>query len=146
MAGEERRRSQRVIIRVPVTLEVTIGGQKIKVTAQTVAVNIHGAMVLSPRTFESGTVLEVLNERSRERAEARVTRSPRESPEGYLIPVEFSKPLPAFWQISFPPSNWKPVDCRVVRKDCKERSTGGLAFFSSIAYFVFVESPSPENR
>jgi hypothetical protein len=39
MAGEERRRSQRVIIRASVTLEVMISGQKITVPGHTVAVN-----------------------------------------------------------------------------------------------------------
>ncbi len=45
MPGEERRRSQRVIIRIPVTLELTKSGQVIKIPAHTVAVNVHGAMV-----------------------------------------------------------------------------------------------------
>ena len=110
MPGEERRRSQRGIIRVPVTLEVTVSGQKVKVSANTVAVNIHGAMVLCPRTFEAEAKLEIQNDRTRERAPARVTRTPRESAEGYLIPVEFTNPSPTFWQISFPPANWKPSD------------------------------------
>ena len=110
LPGEERRRSQRVIIRVPVTMEVTLQGQKIKVSAHTVAVNIHGAMVLCSRMFDSGTKLELVNDRSRERAAARITRVPRESAEGYLIPVEFTAPSPVFWQISFPPTNWKPTD------------------------------------
>ena len=107
MAGEERRRSQRVIIRVPVTLEATMSGQKIKADAFTVAVNIHGAMVLCPRSFDAETRLEIRNERTTERTEVRVTRTPRESAEGYLIPLEFTAPSPKFWQISFPPENWK---------------------------------------
>jgi hypothetical protein len=107
MAGEERRRSQRVIIRVPVTLEATMLGQKVKADAVTVAVNVHGAMVLCSRTFDAETKLELRNERTRERTEVRVTRTPRESAEGYLIPLEFTAPSPQFWQISFPPENWK---------------------------------------
>ena len=107
MAGEERRRSQRVIIRVPVTLEMTIVGQKVSVSAVTVAVNIHGAMVLCSRSFDSQTQLEIRNERTMECTLVRVTRTPRESAEGYLIPLEFTAPSPNFWQISFPPENWK---------------------------------------
>jgi hypothetical protein len=76
----------------------------------TVAVNIHGAMVLCSRPLDDGTSLELVNERTRERANARVTRASRESSEGYLIPVEFNTPSPLFWQISFPPTNWKPSD------------------------------------
>ena len=110
MAGEERRRAQRVIIRIPVTMELTMSGEKISVQAHTVAVNIHGAMVLCSRSLEAETTLEIRNERTRETTGARVTRSPRESAEGYLIPIEFIAPSPAFWQISFPPTNWKPSD------------------------------------
>jgi hypothetical protein len=107
MAGEERRRSQRVIIRVPVTLEMAKSGQTIEASAVTVAVNVHGAMVLCSRSFDAEAKLEMRNERTRERAAVRVTRAPRECAEGYLIPLEFIAPSPNFWQISFPPENWK---------------------------------------
>jgi hypothetical protein len=110
LPGEERRRSQRVIIMVPVTLELAKEGKVVKVSAQTVAVNIHGAMVICSRTLDSETKIDIVNERTRGRASARVTRAPRQSAEGFLIPVEFEKPFPTFWQISFPPSNWKPTD------------------------------------
>jgi hypothetical protein len=110
LPGEERRRSHRVIIHVPVTLELTKDGQMIKVSAHTVAVNIHGAMVVCHRSVDSETKVEIVNDRSHERASARVTRTPRHSDEGFLIPLEFEEPFPTFWQISFPPSNWKPTD------------------------------------
>jgi hypothetical protein len=107
LAGEERRRSHRVIIRVPVTLVVTENGQTVKISAHTVAVNIHGAMVVCARTLEADATLEVVNERTNEKVSSRVTRAPRDSSEGFLIPVEFTSPSPNFWQISFPPANWK---------------------------------------
>jgi len=108
LAGEERRRSHRVIIRVPVTLVVTAeNGQTVKIAAHTVAVNIHGAMVVCPRTLEADAALEVVNDRTNEKVSSRVTRAPRDSSEGFLIPVEFTSPSPNFWQISFPPANWK---------------------------------------
>jgi hypothetical protein len=110
LAGEERRRTQRVIVRVPVTLETSMSGQVVKASAHTVAVNVHGAMLLCKRPFDLQTKIEILNERTRERATAHVSRTPRESPEGYLIPLEFEKPFPTFWQISFPPTDWKPTD------------------------------------
>lgn len=107
LPGEERRRSQRVMIRVPVTLSTADNGQAVKVQAHTVAVNIHGAMVVCKRSFDAETKLEVMNDRTGERAASRVTRAPRESAEGFLIPVEFLDPSPKFWQITFPPENWK---------------------------------------
>lgn len=108
--GEDRRRSQRVIIRVPVTLELTKNGRVFMVSAYTIAVNIHGAMIICPESVDSETKVEIINDRTRERASARVTRTPRQSAEGYLIPLEFYKPFPMFWQISFPPSSVKQTD------------------------------------
>jgi hypothetical protein len=107
MPGEERRRSQRVIIRIPLTLVVPEKGQTLKISAHTVAVNIHGAMVLCPRSLDADTSLDVVNGRTDEKISSRVTRAARESAEGFLIPVEFTSPSPNFWQINFPPSNWK---------------------------------------
>lgn len=104
---EERRRSHRVIIRVPLTLEITEHDKSVQLTVHTIAVNVHGAMILSPRLFGSGATMKILNDRTRQRAEGRVTRAARESAEGFLIPIEFTSPAPNFWQISFPPDNWK---------------------------------------
>jgi hypothetical protein len=106
LPGEERRRSQRVIIRVPVTLVVTENGKAVKISAHTVEVNIHGAMAVCPRTLDADTKLEIVNGRTEEKVACRVTRAARESPGGYLIPLEFTSPSPNFWQINFPPSNW----------------------------------------
>jgi hypothetical protein len=107
MPGEERRRSQRVIIRVPITMAITENGQTVRISANTVAVNIHGAMVVCPRLLDADTRLELVNGQTEEKIGSRVTRAPRESSEGFLIPVEFTSPSPNFWQISFPPANWK---------------------------------------
>jgi hypothetical protein len=107
---EERRRSHRVIIRVPLTLETTENDKAVQIAVHTIAVNVHGAMILSPRLFGLGATVQIMNERTRQKAEARVTRAARESAEGYLVPIEFTSPSPNFWQISFPPDNWKLPD------------------------------------
>jgi hypothetical protein len=104
---EERRRSHRVIIRVPLTLETTENDKAVQLSVHTIAVNVHGAMIVSPRLFGSGATIQIMNERTRQKTEARVTRAARESAEGFLIPIEFTSPSPNFWQISFPPENWK---------------------------------------
>jgi len=110
LSGEERRRSQRVIVRIPLTLVLTREGQAAKISAHTVAVNIHGAMVLCPRSLDEGTTLELENGRTSDKIACRITRASRESPEGFLIPLEFVTPSPNFWQISFPPANWKALE------------------------------------
>jgi hypothetical protein len=110
LPGEERRRSQRVVVRVPVTLQFTVAGQKVSVRATTVSLNDHGAMVSCARTLPLETKLELQNGRTMEKITCRVTRSPVECPEGYLIPIEFATRAPGFWRISFPPTDWKPLE------------------------------------
>jgi hypothetical protein len=107
MAGEERRRSQRVMIRVPVTLLIAEGSQTLRIPGHTVEVNIHGALVKCPRSVDADTELEMQNGRTEETIGCRVTRPPRESSDGFLIPLEFRTQSSNFWQITFPPSNWK---------------------------------------
>lgn len=110
LAGEDRRRSQRVIIRVPVILKITAAGKDVTTNGITVSVNDHGAMVQCTRTFPAETTMELQNERTGEKTPCRVTRTPIENTDGYLLPLEFSASIPTFWQISFPPRDWKPAD------------------------------------
>jgi hypothetical protein len=110
LAGEERRRSQRVMLRIPVTLRIMVAGKVVTVRASTVSVNDHGAMVICSRSFSSEAMLELENDRTSQKMNCRVTRAPVENPDGYLIPMEFATPAPNFWGISFPPKDWKPGD------------------------------------
>jgi hypothetical protein len=107
LAAEDRRRSQRVFIRVPVTILTTENGQPVRTSGKTIEVNAQGAMVACSRSFDSSTNMEMLNERTGEKIALRILRAPRESAEGFLIPVEFIAPSTNFWQITFPPANWK---------------------------------------
>jgi hypothetical protein len=110
LLGEERRRSQRVVLRVPVTVKFQIAGQSVTVSGHTVSVNDHGAMLLCPRPLESGVQLTIRNDATRNEVPCRVTRASCDSSQGYLIPVEFTEAAADFWQISFPPTDWKPVE------------------------------------
>jgi hypothetical protein len=107
VAAEDRRRSQRVIIRVPVTILTTENGQPVRTTGKTIEVHTHGAMVACSRSFDSNAKLEVVNEVTGEKVASRVARSPREGAEGFVVPLEFTSPSNNFWQITFPPANWK---------------------------------------
>ena len=108
--GEDRRRSQRVLIRMRVSVELAQEGKTIKFDATTESVNDHGAMLVCPRLVAPNTQLQIKCDQTRHQQLCRVTRAPIESAEGFLVPVEFNEPAPAFWGISFPPSNWKPVE------------------------------------
>jgi hypothetical protein len=110
LPGDERRRSQRVMIRIPVTLEMTVAGKKVTVRAGTASVNDHGAMLLCTKNLPVDTTFEMINDRTNEKQSCRVTRTATENQQGYLIPVEFAAPAPGFWHISFPPPGWKPLE------------------------------------
>jgi hypothetical protein len=110
LPGEERRRSQRVMVRIPVTLQMMPAGEKVTLPCVTVSVNDHGAMLLCQRTVAAGLKVEMQNERTGQKQNCRVTRTPIESEKGFLIPVEFTAPAPGFWHISFPATDWKPVE------------------------------------
>jgi hypothetical protein len=110
VATDDRRRSQRVMMRVGVVVRYSLNGKEVSLQAHTVAVNIHGAMICAAENIPAETALDMEHKMTRERIAGRVTRQAQNSPEGYLIPVEFVSPSNNFWRISFPPSDWKPTD------------------------------------
>lgn len=110
IAGEERRRSQRVLLRVRAQIHVALEGKASTFDVHTLNVNPHGALVVMNKFLASGTQLVLENRSTRERVACRVTRPPRESPEGFQIPLEFDSPAPQFWRITFPPADWRPEE------------------------------------
>lgn len=104
LARHDRRRSQRVMIRIPVNLHIP--GQA-AIPAFTVAVNDHGAMVLHPKALALDTRLILENTVSGERQPCRVVRHPQVTNEGALLPLEFDHVAVGFWNIVFPPVDAK---------------------------------------
>ncbi len=89
------------MIRIPVTLHIP--GREPS-SSVTIAVNDHGAMVLHREALPAGTPLILENEHTRKRVLCRVTRPPQVTNEGAMLPLEFEKPMPGFWNIVFPSS------------------------------------------
>lgn len=110
VVGEERRRSQRVLLRVHAQIHVALEGKATTFDVHTLNVNSHGALVVVDKFLASGTRLVLENRTTRERVACKVTRPPRESPEGFQIPLEFDSPAPQFWRITFPPADWRPEE------------------------------------
>ena len=75
--GEERRRSQRVTLRVAVKLHISIEGKPPTVLAFTSNVNDHGALIHCRESFATNArfVLEHIN--TQQRIGCRVTRPPQ---------------------------------------------------------------------
>ncbi len=107
IAGEERRRTQRVLLRVRANIYVAFEGESATFDVFTLNVNPRGALIIMSKFLESGTHLVLENKSTRERVPCRVVRPPRESPEGFQVPLEFDSPAPQFWRIAFPPTDWR---------------------------------------
>lgn len=105
--GAERRRSQRVTLRVGVKLHVAMEGKPNVIPAFTANVNDHGALLLCPENFEANDRFVLEHTHSRQRMGCRVTRRPQADPGGFQVAVEFDQPAPGFWHIAFPPTDWK---------------------------------------
>ncbi|MGB6875298.1 MAG: PilZ domain-containing protein [Candidatus Acidiferrales bacterium] len=104
---EERRRSQRVTLRVGVTLHVSIEGKPKVVPAFTADVNDHGALLISPENFLLNERFVLEHNHSRQRMGCRVTRMSQVRQGGFQVAVEFDQKAPGFWHIAFPPTDWK---------------------------------------
>lgn len=108
--GEDRRRSQRVLLRVPAMVHLNLAGKPVSIAVSTVSVNSHGALLIVPQNIPESARLVLEHGKTGERAACHVSRPSREMPEGFHIPVEFDPPAPGFWQIDFPPQDWRPPE------------------------------------
>jgi hypothetical protein len=97
--AEERRRSQRVLVRMPVVIHVA--GKVLPGNTHTVSAG--GAMVILKEGISEGTKVTVENPITKNKVDAKVVRPPQMNQEGSLVPVEFATPYPTFWNIFFPP-------------------------------------------
>jgi len=108
--GEERRRCQRVLLRVRVNVHVNLKGKQSTLDVRTLSVNPFGAMLIANENLPPQTRLVLEHAMTHEKATGRVVRTAKEMPEGFHIPVEFDSPAPHFWMIDFPPDDWKAPD------------------------------------
>jgi PilZ domain len=110
IAGEERRRSYRVLLRVRASIHVALQGKPVTFETVTLSVSNHGALVVLRQNLPFDTRLVLEHSGTKERVACKVARIAREMPEGFHIPLEFDSPAPNFWRIAFPPSDWRPSD------------------------------------
>jgi hypothetical protein len=108
--GEERRRSQRVLLRVRANVYVNLRGKQATLEVRTLSVNPFGAMIIAAENLLPQTRLVLENTITRERISCCVVRAAKEMPDGFHIPVQFDIPAPKFWMIDFPPEDWRLQD------------------------------------
>jgi hypothetical protein len=101
LTAEERRRAQRVLLRINV--QVQVEGKTNVIQGQTHTVSENGAMLILPEILPENTKISIENSKAQKKVEARVVRQGQVTNEGALVPVEFLAPSPAFWSVFFPP-------------------------------------------
>ena len=106
--ASDRRRGQRVLLRIRASIHVALKGQPETFNVATLSVNPHGAMVLMDRELEPDTRLVLEHGATKECVACKVVRPSQKMPEGFQVPLEFDSPAPDFWKIDFPSPDWRP--------------------------------------
>jgi len=104
-----RRRSQRVLLRMPIAVIASGPDKKmLRENTQTLVVNAHGALINLDLPVRVGQVVILQNPETGEEQSCRVVRINPVRDSKTEVGIEFLKPAPNFWRVSFPPADWAP--------------------------------------
>src|SRR5467141_3801436 len=104
-----RRRSQRVLMTVPVRVSGQAGGgMAFEEETHTRAISAHGALILVSAHVQRGQRLTLLNIQTKGALECVVAHIDRHQKDHPQVGVEFTLPNPMFWHVAFPPKDWTP--------------------------------------
>ena len=107
--ANNRRRSQRVLMSVPVRLSVHAGATPLtEEESHTLAVSAHGALLAVSAPLYRGQRLTLSNPQTKDSLECVVAHIDRFPNESVKVGVEFLLPNPGFWHVAFPPKDWSP--------------------------------------
>jgi len=100
------RRSQRLLLRVPVVAHRQSESTPAAETTETLAVNAHGALILLAPPVEEGERVSVKNTMTGEERMCNVVYLGLIESGRLQVGIEFTDPSPQFWQVAFPPEDW----------------------------------------
>jgi hypothetical protein len=102
-----KRRSQRLFIQVKVVIEGRAANKSsLTEETHTIVVNAHGALVEMGTQFDQGQIVSMRNVRTNDTADCVVKLVTPASGGKFSTALEFTKPSPTFWRVSFPPEDW----------------------------------------
>ena len=102
-----RRRSERVMLQIPVIVQVkTRDGKDVREDTQTVVVNAHGGLLKLKMEVKTGQPILLINERAKVQQGCHVVRVETSEAGNSAVAFEFDQPTPQFWPIVFPPADW----------------------------------------
>src|SRR6266851_4683896 len=104
-----RRRSQRVLMTVPVRVSGQTGvGLPFEEETHTRAISAHGALLLVSTQVYRGQRLTMSNIQTKGALECVVVHIDKRQRDHPHVGVEFMLPNPVFWHVAFPPKDWTP--------------------------------------
>ena len=101
-----RRRTQRVLMRVPIRVSCPNAASQFDEQTHTLAVNVHGASILLFASVKNGQRLKLVNVATGDEAECIVAYVGRGKADRMEIGVSFVLANPRFWHVAFPPHDW----------------------------------------
>jgi hypothetical protein len=102
-----RRRSERVVLRVPLELSaLTPQGTRTNIQVHTLVVNAHGGLLDVGMEMVRGQRIRLSNLKTEIVASGRVLRVEASEHGRFSVAFEFESPAPHFWPVSFPPADW----------------------------------------
>jgi hypothetical protein len=109
-----RRRSERVVLRVPLQLSAKLpDGKRISIEAHTLIVNVHGGLLDVGIEMVRGQQMILNNSRMAKVASGKVLRVEKSEEGRFSVAFEFDIPTPCFWPVSFPPADWSSIEAAV---------------------------------
>ncbi len=105
-----RRRSERVVLRIPLQLSAKMpDGKRISIQAHTLVVNAHGGLLDVGMEMIRGQQVILSNSRTERVASGKVLRVEGSEAGRFSLAFEFEFPAPSFWPVNFPPLDWSAL-------------------------------------
>ncbi len=107
-----RRRSLRVMLSVTVIVRgKNAEGNAFEEETKTLVVNAHGALIHLRSDVKADQKIMLIHKGTQESQQSRIVYVGTTMHGGKAqVGIEFDKPAPKFWQISFPPEDWNAPD------------------------------------
>ena len=124
-----RRRSQRVVMQVPIRVRgEDVGGRAFDEETETLAINAHGAFILLQGRVSRDAQITLKHNRTGEEQECRVLYVGPLQGNKAEIRLEFSSPRAHFWRVYFPPEDWTPksLEARKPIIPCHEKEKSSV--------------------
>lgn len=104
-----RRRSQRVLMRIPVRISSQAGAAVfLEEDTYTLAISAHGALLVVAAPVYRGQRFTLSNVQTNDSLECIVAHVDKTPGEQTRVGVEFMMPNQTFWRVAFPPKDWTP--------------------------------------